>query len=431
MRKNLKKLICVLVMCLSVCGILPALGAHAKDIVIVIDPGHGRSETGATRTWNNVKYREEVLNLKIARYLKAELETYQGVKVYLTHNTLKGTMMDRQQRLLVAKNKKATALVSIHNNSTAAQRQTSMSGSFAAVPSTSKYSNKLAYAKNSRNLAKSILKELNSQVGLRNNGFWIDDDLGIILYGMKYKIPSMIIEHCFVNNPNDCKRYLKTEAQLRKMGVADATGIAKFYKLKKKGSAPAKNGWVTGDEGEKYYYIDDVKQTSCWTKIGGKYYYFNKNGVLQTGVIKIGTDYYLSNKNGVRQKGLVTYNGKLYYAGSKGKLYMGWKTVGGKTYYFGKSTKGAAYRGLKKIGKNTYYFGPKTAAMQKKWITVSKGRKLFFNRKDGRMMKNTWLKWGGKWYYLGSNGEAYKSVKKKIDGKVYKFNSEGICTNKK
>ncbi|MDO4343419.1 MAG: N-acetylmuramoyl-L-alanine amidase [Eubacteriales bacterium] len=428
MKKLLKKLVCAAVICLCACGLIPAPEASAEDIVIVLDPGHGRSESGAVRTWNGVTYREEVINLKIAQYAKKELETYQGVKVYLTHNSLTGSYMNRQQRLLVAKNKKASALVSIHINSTATM-QTSLTGAYAAVPSTSKYPNTKAYAKKARELGKTILGQLNSQVGLRNNGFWIDDGLGIIVYGMKYKIPSMIIEHCFVSNPNDCRKYLSTNAQMKKMGVADATGIAKYFKLKKKGTVVGKNGWVT-ENGKKYFYINNVKQTNGWKAIGGKYYYFDKNGVLQTGVISIGGKLYLTNKNGVRQKGFVKCNGgNQYYANSKGLLYTGWRTYKKHKYYFDPKT-GAACKGLKTIGKDKYYFNKGTCIMQTKWVTVS-GAKMFFSRKNGKMMKNYWLKWEGKWYYLGSDGKMYKNVTKKIGKKTYKFNKNGVCTNRK
>ena len=118
------------------------------------------------------------------------------------------------------------------------------------LPSRSKYpDSKSETAKEARALASTILKELNSQVGLKNNGYWIDDELGIIVFGQKSnysaaqaaswgmsksaintKIPSFIVEHCFVNNKNDCKKYINSDAQIKKLGVADAAGIAKYYR---------------------------------------------------------------------------------------------------------------------------------------------------------------------------------------------------------
>lgn len=50
------------------------------DLVVIIDPGHGGRDGGAVQ--NGLTEKE--LNWNIATALKAELETYEGVKVYLT-----------------------------------------------------------------------------------------------------------------------------------------------------------------------------------------------------------------------------------------------------------------------------------------------------------------------------------------------------------
>ena len=430
MRDKIKKGALALI-CFAICCMGFSVAAGAKNLVVVIDPGHGRSETGATRTFNGVTYREEVVNLAIARYMKAELQTYSGVTVYMTHNSLTGSYMDRAQRVAIAQKRKADVLISIHNNSTGAASQTIATGSYALVPTQGKYPNSLAYAKKTRKLGAAILKELSAQVGLKNNGYGYDDDLGIIKYGMAAKIPSMIIEHCYVNNPNDCTKYLKTNSQLKKMGVADATAVAKYYKLSKKTDTDTnttkKNGWVTVSN-RKYYYVDDVKVVSQWKKINGKYYYFSKYGILKTGVFKISKTYYLSNANGVRQKGLVTYQGKKYYA-VKGKIYTGWKTIGNKKYYFDPEEKGAAATGWKTIDGNKYYFDTETAAMKTKWVTVS-GKKYWLRMSDGVMLKKRWLSLNKKWYYLTAKGYAYRNTTKKINGVEYTFDSQGVCTNK-
>ena len=51
-----------------------------RDIVIVLDPGHGGSDVGARRG----SVYEKTINFKVAQYCKAELEQYEGVKVYMT-----------------------------------------------------------------------------------------------------------------------------------------------------------------------------------------------------------------------------------------------------------------------------------------------------------------------------------------------------------
>ena len=432
MRMMWEKAARLLLMVLLSCMLIPAAGVAAKDVVIVLDPGHGGTEAGARRTWNGYTYREEIITLKIAQYAKQELEKYEGVKVYLTRTDNSGPAMDRATRVNIAKRKKADALVSIHINSTG-EYQTSLSGALAMVPS-SRYGQ--TYAKEARVLAKEILGQLGT-VGLLNRGFLYDDELGIILYGMRAKIPSMIIEHCFINNPRDCQRYLRTSSGLKKLGVADATGIAKHFKLNKKGTAdtptePVKIGWQTENGKKQYYYSNGTMAKNGWKKISSKYYYFDKSGYLKTGVIKIGKSLYLTDQNGIRKKGFVKIDGKQYYADSKGKLYTGWKTYKGKKYYFHKTT-GAAVTGKRKIGSKTYFFSNSTktpGVMKSKMIRIS-GKEYFFSRKDGRMMTNYWVEVSGKWYYFGEDGAAYMNVKKKIKGKTYRFNAEGVCLNKK
>lgn len=434
MRELLKKLPWAVLMAAMICFMAPVVSAQAQDIVIVLDPGHGGNDPGALRTWNGKLFEERTIVQKIANYTKAELETYAGVKVYLTPTSSGGVVTDRITRLKYAKSKNADACVSLHINSTG-EGSTTLTGSLGMVPSKSKYPDSLSYAKDARQLSTAIQKELKEQAGVYNGGLLASsysDELGIILYGMKYKIPSLIVEHCYVNNQQDCSRYLNSEAKLKKLGVADATGIAKFFKLAKKGAEPVKTGWQTEDGKKHYYYADGSMAQNGWVKIDSKYYYFDKSGTLKTGVFKIGSSLYLTDKNGIRKKGFILIDGKQYYANSSGKLYTGWKTYKNKKYYFHKET-GAAITGMRKVGSETYFFSNSTktpGVMKSKMVKVS-GKKYFFSRKDGRMMTNYWVKISGKWYYFGKDGAAYVNGSKKINGKTYKFNAEGVCLNKK
>ena len=54
---------------------------NKKDVVIVIDAGHGGNDPGALAVTGAY---ESDCNLAIALAMKAELETYEGVQVYLT-----------------------------------------------------------------------------------------------------------------------------------------------------------------------------------------------------------------------------------------------------------------------------------------------------------------------------------------------------------
>ena len=62
------------------------LAKASGTTVIVLDPGHGGHDGGASSSFNGKTYLEKELNLKIAQYCKAELETYSNVKVYMTRS---------------------------------------------------------------------------------------------------------------------------------------------------------------------------------------------------------------------------------------------------------------------------------------------------------------------------------------------------------
>ena len=417
LRKKLMLIFAVLVCALC---ILPKENIQAQDLVIVLDPGHGGAEGGAPSRLKGVQD-EMRINMKIANYCKAELETYAGVKVYLTRSSIHQAAQGREERLNVAKKKHADALVSFHINAVREGLQTSASGAYALVPLKSHFNN--PSAQTARELATVILKELHSQTGLKNNGFWWSDDFGIITFGQKSnysasqakrfgmtkaeintKIPSMIIEHCYIDNPNDCKKHLKTNAQIKKMAVADATGIAKYYGLQKKGSVSSDSKAET--EGS------ETNETESTVK---------------TGMVTVNGSQYMYDTDGIVMRGLVKYNKHYYYAGSDGKLQTGWKNVGTKKYYFDKKTY-AAKTGLQTIGKNKFFFSS-NGVMRVKWVTM-KGKRYYFSKVNGKLLTHYWLKYNDKWYRLDRNGTPLVDCTRKIGKKTYTFNKKGVCTNK-
>ena len=92
-KKSVKKLLvglmaaAVLVTSLPVQQTSALTVTAAKPIVIVLDPGHGGNDSGATHKWNGKTYREKDVNLAIAKACKKKLETYTGVKVYMTRSS--------------------------------------------------------------------------------------------------------------------------------------------------------------------------------------------------------------------------------------------------------------------------------------------------------------------------------------------------------
>jgi hypothetical protein len=77
--------------------------------------------------------------------------------------------------------------------------------------------------------------------------------------------PGIIIEHAFVSSSHDASKFLSTEAKLKKLGVADAKGIADYYGLHKKRTTRANLKKVVQTTEDK------VKVT--WSEMEGADYY--------------------------------------------------------------------------------------------------------------------------------------------------------------
>ncbi|MDD6077180.1 MAG: S-layer homology domain-containing protein, partial [Clostridiales bacterium] len=138
----------------------------------------------------------------------------------------------------------ADLLVSLHLNSTASPNQAR--GAYVLV-SNGNYNK--AVADTGSAIGLNILSEL-GKLGIQNNGLMtrdsidtqnpngtISDYYGIVRYGLWRSIPSMIVEHCFINNDSDCSNFLSSDAKIRALALADAKGIANYYGLEKKTDA--------------------------------------------------------------------------------------------------------------------------------------------------------------------------------------------------
>lgn len=237
----------------------------ASGLVVVLDPGHGGKDSGAA---GNGLY-EKNLTLKIGKYCKEELEKYSGVKVYMTRAN--DTYLTIDQRIAYATSVKADVFVSLHINSAA---NTSANGAEVYYPN-SNY--KPSYGKEGKELADEIQKKLTA-LGLNDRGIKIlnsqtgdtyadgslADYYGVIRGAKKAGYPGIIVEHAFISNAADAKNYLGSDSVLKKLGVADAQGIAAHYGLKKKSSSSLSKTSISQLVG---------KSSSCvylkWKKVSG------------------------------------------------------------------------------------------------------------------------------------------------------------------
>lgn len=220
--------------------------ARSGDIVVALDPGHDSSHAGASGNG----LREEELTLKIANYCKEELEQYAGVSVYMTRtnaacpypgSTSSGD--DIGKRVNAAADAGAQIFVSFHLNSS---NSSVANGAEIIIPNSNW---KPDVAAKGEALAREILDELVA-LGLHERSIYSKDTtlsyekypdgsksdyFSVQIYSKERGIPGIIIEHAFISNSSDANNFLKTEEGLKKLGVADATGIAQYLGLSKAG----------------------------------------------------------------------------------------------------------------------------------------------------------------------------------------------------
>ena len=205
--------------------------AKNKDVVVVLDPGHGGNDPGASA--NGLI--EKNLTLSIAKYCKQELEQYNGVKVYMTREG--DTYPSLTDRVDMAKKWGASVLVSIHINS----------ASPAATGAEVWYPNS-NYNSSIHEEGKALASQIQNQLialGLKDRGIKIKDAnddkyedgskadyYSIIRNSKKNGFPGIIVEHAFVTNSSDAA-FMAQESNLQKLGIADATGIANYFGLSK------------------------------------------------------------------------------------------------------------------------------------------------------------------------------------------------------
>ncbi len=212
------------------------VSAAAGNVTIVLDPGHGGTESGAV--YNGLY--EKTLNLKIAQYAKAELETYEGVTVGMTRTT--DSNVGLEERAIKAGAQGGDILVSLHNN---ASGYGTMYGAEVFVSVLN------AYHDSSAVLGNLILDQF-EKLGIYNRGvkarasetgtiFTLTGELAdyyaVIKYSAYRGFPGIIVEHAFMDNASDAQKYLSSDAKLKELGVADATALAEYYGLKKKSTS--------------------------------------------------------------------------------------------------------------------------------------------------------------------------------------------------
>ena len=411
---------------------------RAGNIVVALDPGHDANDRGAAGNG----LREEDLTLKIANYCKEELEGYNGVTVYMTRTGAacpynKPGISCMADRVNAAYKAGAKIFVSFHLNSFNGKAY----GAEVIVPNKNWKPN---VGIEGTELGNAVLDEL-VKLGLTKrkvyskdstvNEYYPDgsksDYFSVQIHCKEKGIPGIIVEHAFIDNANDANKYLKTEAGLKSLGVADATGIAKYLGLTKGKWVEDKNGWkyqlsngvfakkqLLTIDGKTYYFDANGYRVTGWQDISGKRYYFMPDGHMHTGWLSFGSTYYYMMPDGHMHTGWLSFGSTYYYLNEKGVRQTDWQTIDGNKYYFNKD--GVRQIGWQDISGKRYYFMP-DGHMHTGWLSF--GSTYYYMMPDGHMHTG-WLSFGSTYYYLNEKG-VRQTGWQDINGKRYYFMPDG------
>lgn len=240
----------------AVTGLTAALTRFEKPddgaLVIVLDPGHGGVDTGATNLSRGLY--ESDINLKIALACRDELQRYDGAKVYMTHTGVRSQVAKAtlSSRVSVAEARGADIFISLHTNSA---ENHDAAGAEIYVPITT---HEPKYNEECTRLAEKMLDNLQA-LGLTSRGVKTRASSGGRVYTFadgtteigdyyyvigepisRMGIPGMLVEHAFIDGDAD---FLDTDAELAAIGRADARAIAAHFGLTLHGETPVSSAF--------------------------------------------------------------------------------------------------------------------------------------------------------------------------------------------
>ena len=209
-----------------------------------------------------------------------------------------------------------------------------------------------------------------------------------------------IIEKVEQNAPSTKETTPSTETSSSLPATSTTTNSSTSSDKKEETKAPEvkKNGWVFEENIWRFYEANSPALN--WKKIHGKWYYFDKDGIMLSDTIYDG--YILTSSGAMVDSGWGKIKDKWYYAKPSGKIAkQEWKKIGGVWYYFDKD-------GI--MLSNTIF-----------------DDYIFTN--SGAMAESTWVKQDGKWYYALTSGKLSKNKWDKIGGTWYYFNKDATMAS--
>ncbi len=209
--KHLKTFFVTLALCVF------GIGVTANAATVVIDPGHGGAGTEGSGAIY-APYVEKALTLDVATKLCDELNA-SGISTTMTRTS--DAAVSLPERANKAKGAGAKLMVSIHFNASGPHDKTG------TEVWSSMYGN---HYKVGAECGSQILSNI-SALGLSSKGVKTrsgsqGDYYGVIRYGVSLGVPTIIVEHCFLDNPYD--RSILESKGTAAFAHADAAGIKAF-----------------------------------------------------------------------------------------------------------------------------------------------------------------------------------------------------------
>lgn len=180
--------------------------------------------------------------------------------------------------------------------------------------------------------------------------------------------------------------------------------------------------------GKKYLVYPDGSHYTGWYKMTDSwvlYFNPNDNGAAATGAVNVNGKYYLFNRDGLLCLGGGTpeINGKKYWTNPDGSLNAGWLNLGNWRMYFDDSTYTAKI-GLSEIKGKRYMFDNNGVMQGYAGTPVINGQKYWVSE-DGSL-KTGWLNLGNWRMYFDETTCTAKTGLSEIKGKRYMFDSNGV-----
>lgn len=166
------------------------------DKVVLLDPGHGASDPGASGNGITEKNMNLTIALKVREYLNANSD----IKVYMTRDS--DTYPTNPSRAATA-NDIADLMVSIHMNSAAASANGTETWAAA-------HSNDGDGNLTSMQAAQAVQKYLPTELGTVNRG--VKDGKNLIVLNST-NVPAILVETCFISNAQDAQKISSVSGQ--------------------------------------------------------------------------------------------------------------------------------------------------------------------------------------------------------------------------